>query len=190
MVRYSAISILAVLLGLLSSCGGAKLSLADEQMERGEYFAAAATYRKVYNKLKRKEDRPQRGEIAYKMGLCYDKLSMSSRAAVAFNNAIRFGVADSSLYLLLGRSLQSDGKYRQAMDAYTIYLQHSPESKEAEIGISGCRIAMVTKWRVHGFSTQVGRISLRCITTEVTTGFISPHLLPKTKGNQKAKSPD
>lgn len=158
MVRYSAISILAVMLGLLSSCGGAKLSLADEQMERGEYFAAAATYRKVYNKLKRKEDRSQRGEIAYKMGLCYDKLSMSSRAAVAFNNAIRFGVADSSLYLLLGRSLQSDGKYRQAMDAYTIYLQHSPESKEAEIGISGCRIAMDAKENPTRYKVARSRI--------------------------------
>ena len=41
----------------LSSCGGAKLATANEQMERGEYFDASRTYRKVYNKLTKREDR-------------------------------------------------------------------------------------------------------------------------------------
>ena len=33
----------------LSGCGGAKLSVANEQYERGEYFEAQKTYRKIYN---------------------------------------------------------------------------------------------------------------------------------------------
>lgn len=53
---------------MLMSCGGAKLATANEQMERGEYFDASKTYRKVYNKLTKREDRPLRGEIAFKMG--------------------------------------------------------------------------------------------------------------------------
>ena len=78
------------MLGLLASCGGAKLSVANEQYDRGEYFEAQKTYRKVYNKLTKREERPQRGVVAYKMGLCYEKLGMSARASSAFANAIRY----------------------------------------------------------------------------------------------------
>ncbi len=45
---------------ILTGCG-AKLSVANEQFERGEYFDAQKTYRKVYNKLTKREQRPQRG---------------------------------------------------------------------------------------------------------------------------------
>ena len=66
----------AIVAAALSACGGAKLSVADEQYQRGEYFEAQKTYRKIYNKLTKREERPQRGAVAYKMGLCYDKLGM------------------------------------------------------------------------------------------------------------------
>ena len=39
----------------LAGCGGAKLSTANEQMARGEYFDASKTYRKIYNKLTKRE---------------------------------------------------------------------------------------------------------------------------------------
>ena len=42
---------------------GPKLATANEQMERGEYFDASKTYRKIYNKLTKREERPLRGEI-------------------------------------------------------------------------------------------------------------------------------
>ena len=58
------IYILAVVV-LLTGCRGAKLSVADEQMARGEYFEASKTYRKVYNKLTKREERPLRGEVAF-----------------------------------------------------------------------------------------------------------------------------
>ena len=83
--------VLILLLGLaVSGCGGAKLSVADEQMARGEYFDASKTYRKVYNKLTKKADRPLRGEIAFKMGECYRHLGMAARASAAYQNAIRY----------------------------------------------------------------------------------------------------
>ena len=61
-----------------TSCKSAKMKDADEKYERGEYFAAAETYRKIYNKLKRKEDRYQRGEVAFMLGECYRHLNQLS----------------------------------------------------------------------------------------------------------------
>lgn len=48
----------AILAGtfVLTACGGPKLSDAKAQYDRGEYFDAAKTYRKIYNKLTKKRN--------------------------------------------------------------------------------------------------------------------------------------
>ena len=110
-VTRAVVAVVAVaVLAALTSCGGAKLSVADEQYALGEYFEAQKTYRKVYNKLTKKEERPQRGMVAYKMGLCYDRLGMSARASSAFANALRYEYPDStnahfSCVAVMGRSV-------------------------------------------------------------------------------------
>ena len=89
--RISHISYILYVLALglvMSSCNGAKMSVADEQMERGEYFDAAKTYRKIYNKLKPREQRAQRAEVAYKMAECHRRLGHDAPAAAAYQNAL------------------------------------------------------------------------------------------------------
>lgn len=136
----------AVLLMLtVASCGGAKLSVADEQMARGEYFDASKTYRKVYNKLTNREDRPLRGEVAFKMANAYSRLRQTARAAGAYQNAINFGYPDSMAYLYLGQALQAEGKYQQAIDAYRKFLEKVPGNKVAQNGIDGCTNSMSHK---------------------------------------------
>ena len=136
----------AVLLMLtMASCGGAKLSVADEQMARGEYFDASKTYRKVYNKLTKREDRPLRGEVAFKMANAYSRLRQTARAAGAYQNAINFGYPDSMAYLYLGQALQAEGKYQQAIDAYRKFLEKVPGNKVAQNGIDGCTNSMSHK---------------------------------------------
>ena len=77
----------------LSSCGGAKLATANEQMERGEYFDASRTYRKVYNKLTKREDRPLRGEVAYKIAECHRRMNQFAQASAAYQNAARYSLS-------------------------------------------------------------------------------------------------
>jgi len=129
----------------LGACRGAKLSVANEQFERGEYFDAQKTYRKVYNKLTKKEQRPQRGAVAFQMGLCYEKLGMDARASSAFANALRYGHPDSTATLHMARALHAEGKYAQALKAYEDYLLIDSTSAVAENGVAGCRLAMAMK---------------------------------------------
>ena len=63
---------------VLTGCNNAKLSVANEQYERGEYYDASVTYKKVYNKLRKKEERPLRGQVAYQLATCYRLLNMST----------------------------------------------------------------------------------------------------------------
>ncbi|MDE5929434.1 MAG: hypothetical protein K2H03_03020, partial [Muribaculaceae bacterium] len=126
---------------LSTSCGGPKLATADEQMARGEFFDAANTYRKLYNKLKKPEERPLRGEVAYKMAQCYSKINMTAKASAAYQNAIRYGISDSSAVLQLAQNLHQEGKYAAAVKAYDDYLSISPDDKTALNGLAGARMA-------------------------------------------------
>ncbi len=136
---------LILVLGVLGGCKSAKLSDADAAFERGEYFDAQKIYRKLYNKATKREERPFRGELAYKMGQCYTKLNMAPRAAASFQNAIRYEYPDSMAYFWLGKALQADGKYQPAIDAYTKFLEWLPGNRLAEEGVNGCRMAIAAK---------------------------------------------
>ncbi len=137
--------LLAVIAVILTGCGGAKLSTANEQYERGEYFDASKTYRKVYNKLTKREERQQRGEVAFLMGECYSRLNMNARAAAAYQNAIRYNYPDSTALLHLAQAQHADGKYAAAITSYEEFLKLNPSSREAQTGIAGCRLALETR---------------------------------------------
>ena len=126
-------------------CKTAKLSDANDQFARGEYFEASKTYRKIYNKLTKKEDRAQRGEVAYMLATCYRKLNQAARASAAYQNAIRYQYPDSMAYYWLGRSLQAEGKYTQAINAYSTFLEWKPDDRLAAEGITGCERAIAAK---------------------------------------------
>ena len=134
---------------LSGSCGGAKLSVADEQMSRGEYFDAAKTYRKVYNKLTKREERAQRGQVAYKMAECHRHLNQSARAAAAYQNAIRYGVTDSMAVLHLAQMLQAEGKYAQAIERYNEFLTVKPGDATALTGIDGSQQALARELKTR-----------------------------------------
>ncbi|MBR5324739.1 MAG: OmpA family protein [Muribaculaceae bacterium] len=129
----------------LWGCNPAKLSTADAQAERGEYFAAADTYRKVYNKTSASKERALRGRIAYSMGTCYRLLNSSPRAAAAYQNAIRYNYPDSTAYLYLATELHKQGKYSEAIKSYETFLSLSPNDKRAINGIKGCELGIKQK---------------------------------------------
>ena len=126
------IILFAAVLLLLTGCKTPKLTVADQQFARGEYFAASKTYRNVYNKLNPKEDRDTRGRVAYQLATCYRKLNQAARASAAYQNAIRYEYPDSMSYYWLGRSLQMEGKYEPAVDAYTTFLEYVPDDMLAK----------------------------------------------------------
>lgn len=120
-----------------AGCKSVKMSDADQQLDRGEYADAAKSYRKIYNKLTKREERPLRGEVAYKMATCYRKLNQAARASAAYQNAIRYEYPDSMSFYYLGRSLQAEGKYTAAAQAYRTFLEWQPDNLLAKEGLKG-----------------------------------------------------
>lgn len=132
----------------LTSCKTAKMKDADEKYERGEYNAAVETYRKIYNKLKRKDDRYMRGEVAFMMGECYRHLNQSARAAAAYQNAIRYEYDDSITRFYLAQMQHMEGQYTLAERNYKAYLDTAPKSWQAREGMRA--VQMAPKWRDQG----------------------------------------
>lgn len=132
---------------IAAGCRTPKLSEADAQFQRGEYYDASVTYKKVYNKLRKKEERPQRGEVAFKMGRCYRLLNMSARASAAFQNALRYEYPDSTTHFMLAQALHADGKYAAALRSYDKYLEFCPDDSLAINCAEGCRTAQEIRAR-------------------------------------------
>ena len=105
---------LCVALGttLLASCGAEKnLKKAEKHLAIGEYYDAAAQYKQAYNKTPAKE-REQRGRIARKMALCYNKINATPKAIAAYRNAIRYQQATAADQLQYARQLLKNADYK------------------------------------------------------------------------------
>ncbi len=142
---FTLLAIMMTIIMVMPSCKSTKLSDADDTMARGEFFDASKMYRKIYNKLTKREERPLRGEVAYKLGTCYQRLNRPANAAASYQNAIRYAYPDSNVYLRLGQMLQANGKYPQAIKEYKSYLEWRSDEKLAQTGIRGCELAIAAK---------------------------------------------
>ena len=139
----------------LYSCKSAKLSDAEEKQRIGEYYEAAAIYRKVYTKTSQKK-RDLRGYIAYRMAECNRLINNTAKATSAYMNAIRYDYPDSTVYLRMGQMLQKTGRYPEAIKNYDIYMENDPSNLLAINGIQGCELA--PGWKKNPTRYEVRRM--------------------------------
>ena len=131
-------------LSLFSACKSVKLSDAEEKQRIGEYYEAAAIYRKIYTKTSPKK-RDLRGYIAFRMAECNRLINNTGKATSAYLNAIRYDYPDSIVHLRLAQMLHKTGRYPEAIKQYDLYLENQPTSQLAINGIQGCELAQL--WR-------------------------------------------
>lgn len=144
---------LLLLLTLFCACRTAKLSDAEEKQRIGEYYEAAAIYRKVYTKTSPNK-RDLRGYIAFRMAECNRLVNNTDKAISGYTNAIRYDYPDSVSYLRLAQMQHKNGQYAEAIKNYDIYSENDPSSQLALNGIQGCELApewkkSPTRYEVH-----------------------------------------
>ena len=111
----------------LSSCSiTARVKRADKRYTIGEYYAAHEMYRQIYRQINSK-DKKLRAYVMFKQGECYRILN-NNRAISAYKTAIRNQYSDSIVYLHYAQVLQYNGKYKDAIKQYEIYLQYDSTS--------------------------------------------------------------
>ena len=143
--RFYILTVLALVLLGLSACGiNTKIKRADKKFAIGEYYDAADIYKSVYTRISPKKDKPLKARIAFNQGECYRILN-HSRAASAYQNAVRYRYPDDIVYLRLAQVQQYQGKYKDAEKNYTLYLQAHPDDYVAQGGLYACR--QIAEWK-------------------------------------------
>ena len=100
----------------------------DKFFALGEYYEAAAMYKKAYSQTAAKE-RPLRGQRALKMADCYRRINQTQRALAAYNNAVRYKQADTTALFHLAQLQLKNGSYKDAEKTF-LQLMDSLESSQ------------------------------------------------------------
>lgn len=130
---------------LFSSCGAeTNIKKGDALYAIGEYFDAAAEYKKGYSRTAVK-DKPKRGERAWKMAECYRHINFTAKAIGAYQNAIRYKYPDSMAVLYLAQMQHKQGDYKNAAKNYQLFLDSVPGDQRAIKGMQGCTQAQIWK---------------------------------------------
>lgn len=155
-----------------SSCKQISIKKADEHFAKGEYYAAAEIYRKVYRKIPPK-DKNLRGEIAFREAESYRLTNMPLQARSSYANAIRYNAKDSTLTLQYARTLHKIGEYDKAAEMYEQFLQLFPSNMFARNGLKGT--ALAKEWKASPTPYKIRKMANFMSTRG---GEFAPMLLP------------
>lgn len=194
MKRFTCYIGLLLTVSLLFSCKSAKLSDAEEKHRIGEYFEAAAIYRKVYTKTPPAK-RDLRGYIAFRMAECNRLINNTPRATSAYMNALRYQYPDSIVNLRLGQMYQKGGRYGDAIKYYNDYLMVEPGSQLAFNGVKGSEEALRWKQaptryvvkRMDKFNSRRAEFSPMLFGEKYDQLYFSSTRTPKGTGGGKEK---
>ena len=152
---------------LIVSCGADQaLKKADKFYALGEYYDAAAQYKKAYSQTPSK-DKEKRGQLSRKMGECYRRINSTSKAITAYKNVIRYKQEDSLTYLRLAQQLMKNGSYKEASKNFQTAvdsLQLTVDSDDhsylilARNGLQASQMA--PQWKKEGSQYTVKRMDL------------------------------
>ena len=142
---------------LLSGCGADQaVKKGDRFWAVGEYYDAAAQYRKAYAQTPSKE-RATRGERALKLAECYRRLNQTNKAITAYKNVVRYKKADSLTHLYLGQLYMRNGNYKEAAKAFAVAVD-SFNLPLAKVGLESAQKAPA--WKKEGSAYTVKRMDL------------------------------
>lgn len=145
---------LLLLLPFLVGCGAENnVRKGDAFYALGEYFDAAAEYKRAYMRTPVKE-KAKRAERAYKAADCYRRINASAKALGSYQSAIRYKYPDSLAYFYLAQMQHRGGDYKKAEENYRYYLEFDPTYRLALNGVQGCMLAPLWKNKPTNYTVK------------------------------------
>ncbi len=144
---------------LLAGCGADQaMKKGDKFYAVGEYYDAAAQYRKAYTQTPNKE-RELKGQRAMKLADCYRRILLTNKAITAYNNAVRYKQDDSLTHFYLGQLHLKNGNYKEAARQFQTAMDSLPQSDPhwqlAKTGLHSAQ--MVPQWKKEASPYTVKR---------------------------------
>ena len=144
---------------LLAGCGADQaMKKGDKFYAVGEYYDAAAQYRKAYTQTPNKE-RELKGQRAMKMAECYRRILLTNKAITAYNNAVRYKQDDSLTHFYLGQLHLKNGNYKEAARQFQTAMDSLPQTDPhwqlAKTGLHSAQ--MLPQWKKEASPYTVKR---------------------------------
>ena len=167
MHRLGTIICIVIVAVLLTGCGADQaVKKADKFYAIGEYYDAAAQYKKAYSQTPSKE-KEKRGQLSVKIAECNRRINNTNKAIAAYKNVIRYKQADSLTHLRLAQQLMKNGNYKEAaknfqeaIDSLEFKVQNS-ETGWLDLAKNGLQSAkMAPQWKKEGSQYTVKRMDL------------------------------
>ena len=159
------ITSVAIIAVLFVGCGADQaVKKAEKYYAVGEYYDAAAQYKKAYSQTPSKE-KEKRGQLSLKMAECYRRINNTSKAITAYKNVIRYKQADSVTQLRLAQQLMKSGNYKEAEKNFQTAIDSLAVSNAEEglttLAKNGLQAAkMAPEWKKEGSKYTVKRMDL------------------------------
>ena len=167
MHRLGTIICIVIVAVLLTGCGADQaVKKADKFYAIGEYYDAAAQYKKAYSQTPSKE-KEKRGQLSVKIAECNRRINNTNKAIAAYKNVIRYKQADSLTHLRLAQQLMKNGNYKEAaknfqeaIDSLEFKVQNS-DTGWLDLAKNGLQSAkMAPQWKKDGSQYTVKRMDL------------------------------
>lgn len=118
-----------------------RLERADKAFELRQYSEALEQYRRVYNRVRRR-DRDEGTRVLFQTGMCYKYLNEPRRAESFFRRAVRGNYPDPVAILYYAEALMQNEKYELALEQFKLYNEKVPDDWRGKHGIHSVEIAM------------------------------------------------
>ncbi len=135
-MKLRLIPIIASVALALSSCGG--YEAAQKAYNLGEYTKAAGLFDGAQ---KKEQNSVRKAEECFLLGECYRKLGLHSKAATAYQKAVRLKYPDDEAMLRLADSYRNIGKFDEARDVYSAYYERHKTDLRTNVGKESARMA-------------------------------------------------
>ena len=137
-----------------NSCSNENIAFnkGEQYFAMGEYYQAASYYKKSYSRTSAK-DKGKRAIRAFKMGECYRRINYTQKAISAYQNAVRYGVQDSSALFHLACVQLKAGQYKQAGENFRLYLSKDANNELASAGLLSCELA--PQWKESPINCKI-----------------------------------
>lgn len=132
-------SIIAIVVIILTSCGGNKGIKAKTAFGIGEFDRAEKLFLKA---SANEENKYNKADYAFHLAECYRRKGLYKKAASSYQAAIKLKHKDNEIYFLMAQCQLASGQYDKAEENFEMYKNIVPfNANRADVGIASCRLA-------------------------------------------------
>ncbi len=129
---------------------------ADSDFENLRYSLAIPKYKKAYSRVK--GNKMEKNRITYQMAECYRLTNEPKRSEAYYKRLVRanYDRTEPDVLLKLADAQRANGKYEEALENYTTYIEREPGDPLGKVGLRSCGLAL--EWQENPANFEIEKL--------------------------------